>query len=391
VERTGARHVMGGPMLLVGGRPVIQPIGDGGRLGDLSGLAVRRLPSSITARYAPAVDGAAAADWQAHLDGVAAFAARQDLRVLCGMPSWLGVFFEGVLRQRAAAGRPVRDLGQCWPNLRALVHGGIGFSPYAAVVDEWIGRRLEHVEIYPAAEAFVGVQTEATGGLSLMVDYGNFFEFVPVEDLGNRRPRRHTVADVELERSYAVVVSTPAGLWSYLLGDTVRFTRRDPLRLQITGRTRHYLNSSGENVTVEEVERAIVGACRRTEAEVVEFTVAPGGSAGEVPRAGHEWLVEFRVPPREPEDFARILDETVAAQNTEYRARRSGALGMAPPGVRPLPPGCFHRWLCETGKLGDRYKVPRVTNDRALADALLALAGDGEPDLALAFRPHRRD
>ena len=207
-----------------------------------------------------------------------------------------------------------------------------------------------------------------------MLDYGIFYEFVPVEDLSSESPRRHTVADVELNRSYALVMSTPAGLWSYVLGDTVRFTRRDPLRLVITGRTRHYVNAFGENVIVEEVERALVGACRRTEAEVVEFTVAPSYPGAGEPRGGHEWLVEFRIPPQEPEEFARIIDETLIALNADYRTKRTGDVGMLAPTVSALPAGTFHRWMRAGGKLGDQHKVPRATNDRAIADALLALA-----------------
>jgi hypothetical protein len=193
--------------------------------------------------------------------------------------------------------------------------------------------------------------------------------------VGAERPRRHTVADVALNRPYAVVVTTGAGLWSYVLGDTVRFTARDPLRLAITGRTRHHVNAFGENVIVEEVERALLGACRRTEAEVVEFTVAPRYPSADEPRGGHEWLVEFRVPPREPGDFVRVVDETLGALNADYRTRRTGDVGMLPPAVTVLPPGTFHEWMRAEGKLGDQHKVPRVTNGRAVAEALHGAAG----------------
>jgi len=205
---------------------------------------------------------------------------------------------------------------------------------------------------------------------------------VPVEDVGNARPRRHTVADVELHRPYAVVMSTSGGLWSYLLGDTVRFVARDPLRLVITGRTRHYVNAFGENVIVEEVERALTTACRRTEAEVVEFTVAPRYPSAEEPRGGHEWLVEFRIPPREPQDFTRILDETLIALNTDYRSKRAGGVGMVAPAVTSLPSGTFYRWMREEGKLGDQHKVPRVTNDRLVASGLLGTAGAGAVEMS---------
>ena len=385
-SRVGARHLMDGPMMFLGGSTALKDVGAGCRVGDLSGLVIRRLPPGIRGRYSPGPEIGAIADWERRIDAVAGLAATQDLRLISGMPSWLVILFERVARQRQAAGRAVRDLSECWPNLRVLIHGGVAFTPYAGVFEEWMGRRLERVEVYPASEGFVGVQTEASGGLTLMIDYGIFYEFVPVEDVGSVRPRRHTVANVELHRPYAVVMSTPGGLWSYLLGDTVRFVALEPLRLVITGRTRHYVNAFGENVIVEEVERALTTACRRTEAEVVEFTVAPRyPSAGE-PRGGHEWLVEFRIPPREPQDFARVLDETLVALNTDYRSKRAGGVGMVAPTVTTLPLGTFYRWMREHGKLGDQHKVPRVTNDRVAADGLRRNAGLGAaaPDRGVA-------
>jgi hypothetical protein len=377
----GGQRVMGGPMLFLGGSTARGPLGEGTEVGDLSGLIASRLPWGFRGRYSPGPECAAIASWEERLDAIAAVASTQDIRLLSGMPSWLVILFERIARHaRADGGRRLRSLGELWPHLDVLIHGGVAFAPYADVFEEWLGRRLARVEVYPASEGFVGVQTEAAGGLTLMLDYGIFYEFVPVEDLGAETPRRHTVADVELGRPYAVVMSTPAGLWSYALGDTIRFTERDPLRLLITGRTRHYVNAFGENVIVEEVERALVRACRRTEAEVVEFTVAPRWpSAGEV-RGGHEWLVEFRVPPTEPDDFARILDEALATLNTDYRTKRSGSVGMVAPTVTALPAGTFHRWMRKAGRLGDQHKVARVTNDRTIANALLIESGLACPE-----------
>lgn len=373
-SRVGARHLMSGPMLFLGGCTQLVNTDAGSRVGDLSGLVMRRLPPGIRSRYSPGPEIGAIRSWERRIEAVAARAAAQDLRLVSGMPSWLVILFERVAAERRAAGRPIRSLAECWPRLRVLIHGGVAFAPYASVFDEWVGRRLERIEVYPASEGFIGVQTEASGALTLMIDYGIFYEFIPVEDLGRDRPRRHTVADVELYRPYAVVLSTPGGLWAYLLGDTVRFIARDPLRLVITGRTRHYVNAFGENVIVEEVERALTGACRRTESEAVEFTVAPRFPSRGEPRGGHEWLIEFRIPPREPEDFVRVLDETLAAVNSDYRTKRTGDLGMVAPHVTVLPPGTFYRWMREHGKLGDQHKVPRVTNDRVVADGLLGAA-----------------
>ena len=374
-ERAGGAHLLGGPMLFLGGSATLEPLGERCEAGDLSGLVVRRLPPGIRSRYSPGAAIAAIPDWEERIAAAAILAERQDLRLLCGMPSWLLILFERVGRARQLAGRPVRDLRDCWPNLRVLIHGGVSFAPYRRVFEEWMGVELDRVEVYPASEGFVAVQTEPSGGLTLMLDYGIFYEFVPVEDLGRDRPRRHTVADVEVGRAYAIALSTPAGLWSYLLGDTVRVTARHPLRLEITGRTRHFVNAFGENVIVEEVEQALVEACRRTDAHVVEFTVAPRYPSPDDARGGHDWLVEFRVPPRAPDEFVRVVDRTLMGLNGDYRTKRRGDVGMHPPRLVTLPAGTFYAWMGSVGRLGDQHKVPRVTNDRTLADRLLALAG----------------
>jgi hypothetical protein len=368
-ERVGGAALLGGPMLMLGGSTTLQPGPAGALVGDLSGVMARTLPPGIRRRYSPGAEIARIADWETRIEATAAHVARQDLRLVSGMPSWMLILLERVARHRA------RGLGDAWPNLRAFVHGGVAFGPYRGAFEERLGRRLECVEVYPASEGFVAVQTEPSGGLTLMLDYGNFYEFVPVEDLGLSHARRHTVADVELDRPYAVVLTTPAGLWSYVLGDTVRFVARDPLRLVITGRTRHFVNAFGENVIVEEVEQALLAACRAAGAEAAEFTVAPRFPEPGEARGGHDWLVEFRLRPVDSEAFAAAVDVALQRLNTDYRTKRLGDLGMRAPRLIVLPPGAFYRWLQSAGKIGDQHKVPRVTNSRAVADGLLASAG----------------
>jgi len=196
----GGQTLMGGPMLFLGGSTRRSPLGEGTQVGDLSGLVASRLPWGFRGRYSPGPACAAIPDWEERLDAIAALASTQDIRLLSGMPSWLVILFERVARHAEAGGRRAGSLGQLWPHLRVLIHGGVAFAPYADVFEEWLGRRLARVEVYPASEGFVGVQTESEGGLTLMLDYGIFYEFVPVEDLGTEAPRRHTVAEVELGR-----------------------------------------------------------------------------------------------------------------------------------------------------------------------------------------------
>lgn len=375
-ERIGAVRLLGGPMLFLGGCTRLTPIGPGCLVGDLSGVVVQYLPPFLRQHYSPGAEAASIPDWETRLDAIAALVVHQDLRLLSGMPSWMLILLERAGRLGGQAGAQRARLGPRWPNLGVFVHGGVSFAPYRGVFEQWIGRPLEYVEVYPASEAFVALQTERTGGLTLMLDYDTFYEFVPMEDLGSSRPTRHMVADVELDRQYAVVLTAPTGLWSYLLGDTVRFTARDPLRLQITGRTRHFVNAFGENIIIEEVERAMVEACRRAHAEVVEFTVAPSYASTTEARGRHEWLVEFAEPPRCPvEVFTQALDEALRQLNTDYGTKRTGDLGMLAPRLVELPAGTFYRWMRARGKLGGQSKVPRVTNDRAVADGLLEVAG----------------
>jgi hypothetical protein len=370
-EQVGAEHLVGGVSLLLGASTRLTSVGDGALAGDASAMVIRTLPAMVGRWYSPSPDLAAMTGWHARLAAMARQAMDQDVRLVAGMPPWLVALFERVVQARAEGGRPVRDLAHCWPQARVLVHGGASIHPYAPAIDEWTGRRLERIEVYQAAEAFLAVQTEARDGLTLMIDHSVFLEFIPVEDLRAARPRRHTVAGVELGTEYAVAVTTPAGLWSYLLGDTVRFTARDPLRLVVTGRVGHVVDACGEHVTAEEIERAIVRACRRTDAEVVELTVAPSRAARP---AGHDWLVEFAVTPTEPQEFTRVLDETLCALNTRYRTRRWHDLGLGAPAVISLPRGCFSEWQRQTGRLGAPHKVPRASSGRAVADRLLETA-----------------
>jgi acyl-CoA synthetase (AMP-forming)/AMP-acid ligase II len=253
-------------------------------------------------------------------------------------------------------------------------------DPYRSVFATAVGRPIHYLEVYPASEGFLAMQVGAGDpGLTLMLDYGIFYEFVPVAELALSTPRRLTIAEVRIGEPYAILLSTPAGLWSYVLGDTVRFVSLDPPQLVITGRIGHFVNAFGENVIVEEVEQAAAAACATTRAELVEFTVAPVYPRGPVQPARHEWAVEFRSPPPSLDGFARAVDDTLQALNTDYRTKRAGDVGMALPRVVAVAPGSFHRWLAARNKLGDQHKVPRASNQRDVIEAVLAGAASPEP------------
>jgi acyl-CoA synthetase (AMP-forming)/AMP-acid ligase II len=352
-------------------------------VGDLSGLAARRLPAWIRQRYTPGPEIAAIPDWEQRLAATARLARDQDLRLIAGMPSWMLVLFE---RIRSLGDDPELPLGQVWPRLAVFIHGGVRMDPYRSVFEAAIGRPVHSLEVYPASEGFVAIQVGATDpGLTLMLDYGIFYEFVPAAELGSATPRRLTVAEVRVGEPYVILLTTPAGLWSYVLGDTVRFVSLDPPQLVITGRTGHFVNAFGENVIVEEVELAAAAACAHTRAELLEFTVAPVYPRGPVQPARHQWAVEFRAHPSSLDGFARAVDETLQALNTDYRTKRTGDVGMAAPCVTVVPPGSFHRWLGARGQLGDQHKVPRASNQREVIEAVLAVAGAPGPARGAPF------
>jgi hypothetical protein len=376
LRRAGDARRLDGPMLFLGGSTHLEPAGPGAWVGDLSGIAVRHLPFWLRGRYLPGPELAAIPDWEPRLRATARRAAGADLRLISGMPSWMLVLFERVRAVAAEGGRAPASIGEVWPRLEVFVHGGVRMDPYRRVLEAAVGRPLHYLEVYPASEGFVAIQVEAGDpALTLMLDYDIFYEFVPLARLGDPAPRRLTVAEVRLDEAYAVVLTTAAGLWSYVLGDTVRFVGLDPPRLIITGRTRHFVNAFGENVIVEEVERAAAAAALATGAELVEFTVAPAYPGLASARGCHQWVVEFRRPPADAGAFARALDQTLQRLNTDYRTKRNGSVGMAAPIVVPVTPGTFHRWLAARGQLGDQHKVPRVSNRRDLLDEIVAAQG----------------
>jgi len=384
LRRVGRAAALDGPMLFLGGSTRTEPLGRHAEVGDLSGLAARRLPPWIRQRYAPGPEIGAIPDWERRLAATARLARYQDLRLISGMPSWMLVLFE---RIRSLADDPGLVLGRLWPRLAVFVHGGVRMDPYRSVFEAAMGRPIHYLDVYAASEGFVAIQVGATDpGLTLMLDYGIFYEFVPVAELRSATARRLTIAEVRVGEPYAILLTTPAGLWSYALGDTVRFVSLAPPQLVITGRTGHFVNAFGENVIVEEVERAAAAACARTRAELVDFTVAPVYPHGSRQPARHEWAVEFRARPSNLDGFARAVDETLRALNTDYRTKRAGDVGMAAPRVIAVAPGSFHRWLAGRDQLGDQHKVPRASNHREVIEAVLAAAEVREPSAGPATR-----
>ncbi|MCB0784642.1 MAG: GH3 auxin-responsive promoter family protein, partial [Flavobacteriales bacterium] len=286
------------------------------------------------------------------------------------VPSWTLVILRRILE---ISGRD--HILEIWPELELFMHGGVSFRPYREQFRQLIpGDSMNYLESYNASEGFFGIQDRrGADDMLLMLDYGIFFEFIPEEDLHRDQPPTKLLHEVEEGRQYAIVISTNAGLWRYMPGDLVRFTSTSPYRIQVSGRTKSFINAFGEEVIVDNAERALEMACRETGAVVSEYTAGPvymeNGSKGR-----HEWLVEFERPPADETRFAVVLDRALRDLNSDYDAKRTADLALLPPLLHAAPPGTFYAWMKERGKLGGQHKVPRLSNDRTYLDALLAHA-----------------
>lgn len=381
VNRPRSR-IFAGRNFMLGGSTALSELAPGIWTGDLSGIAGRTMPAWARPFYFPPRHLETIADWEEKIAALAPASLTVDIRTLGGTPSWLLLFLQKLAMLDPAADR---RLAAYYPNLELLVHGGVSFAPYRAAFAEWLaGSHAETREVYPASEGFIAVADRGDGdGLRLVCDNGLFFEFVPVDELESPSPTRHWVGTAETGVNYALVLSTCAGLWSYVIGDTVRFVDLRPPRLLVTGRTSYSLSAFGEHLIGEELERGIAAAAATIGAGIADWSAGPLYPASSEEPGGHLFIVEFSgdVPPPDAlRRFAEVLDETLGELNDDYRVHRSGGFGMRAPLLYPAPPGTFAAWMKQRGKLGGQNKVPRVIADAALLDDLKAAAGAGRAD-----------
>jgi hypothetical protein len=348
-------RVFGGLSFMLGGSTALERVAPGVRQGDLSGIAAAEVPRLLAPWGFPSRDLALIADWDRKLEALAERTPVAAVRMLSGTPSWLLV-----LLQRLAARHGMPPL----PGLELLVHGGVAWAPYRDRLAPFLPPGCATREVYPASEGFCAIADRGEGeGLRLLLDRGVFWEFVPVGELDAPNPTRHWAATIETGIDYAVIVTSCAGLWSYVLGDTVRFLDRAPPRLLVTGRTSYSLSAFGEHLSREEIERALLGAAQGLGLGIAEYTVGPVFGAT---RGHHRWLVETAAAadPAGAARLAQALDAALVGANDDYAAHRRGGQ-MDPPEVTLLPPGAFARWMRAEGKLGGQHKVPRVLADPA--------------------------
>jgi hypothetical protein len=284
------------------------------------------------------------------------------------VPSWLLVLLRRVLEMSSKS-----NVAEIWPNLELFVHGGVSFVPYREQYRRICPPEMHYLETYNASEGFFGIQDRlGSDDMLLMLDYGIYYEFIPSSEIGKSNPATITLSQVETGVNYALVISTNAGLWRYAIGDTVMFTSTDPYRFRITGRTRNFINAFGEELIIDNAEKALAIACEKSSALVNEYTAAPV-YFGENQQGAHEWLIEFETPPENIEYFVELFDNALKSLNSDYEAKRYHNMILKMPVVHAVPKGTFFNWLREKGKLGGQNKVPRLSNDRKYVEELLDL------------------
>ena len=361
--------VFSGKGLTVGGSHKINKFDKNSKsyYGDVSAVIIKNLPFWTHIRKTPSSDIALMSNWEEKIEKMAKFTSEENVTSIFGVPTWTIVLIKRILELKNA-----RHILEVWPNLELFVHGAVSFVPYRKLFSEMIpSRNMNYVETYNASEGFFGIQDQKhSDELLLMLDYGIYYEFIPYKNLDDENPPALELDEVELGVNYAMVISTNAGLWRYKIGDTVKFTSKNPYRIKITGRTKHFINAFGEELIIENAEMGIAKACERTGAIVSDYTAGPiyfsQGSKG-----GHEWIIEFKKQPKDLTRFINILDGAMRKLNSDYDAKRYKNIALVAPRVHQVEDGTFYNWMKKRKKLGGQNKVPRLVNNRIYLEDLL--------------------
>jgi hypothetical protein len=369
------RKLYKGKHLIVGGSAQINHLTADSYFGDLSAIIVKNLPWWAEIRRTPSKDIALMSQWEEKIEKMAQSTIHEDVYILAGVPSWTMVLANKVLE---ISGK--NNLKEVWPNLELFMHGGVSFEPYKAQFERLIpDPKMNYVETYNASEGFFGIQDQINSNeLLLMLDYGIFYEFIPMSSFdGVNSVEAVDLAGVELDVNYAIVISTNAGLWRYIVGDTVKFTSKTPYRFKITGRTKSFINVFGEELIVENADKAIARAANKIGTVVREYTVAPVFMDG-IENGAHEWLIEFTHVLDDVSRFQLLLDEALRELNSDYDAKRYNNFVLGPPIIKVLNAGTFDNWLKSIGKLGGQHKVPRLSNSREIVEQILHVAASNK-------------
>lgn len=359
--------VFSGKGLVLGGSHKVSEFNNKAYFGDLSAILLQNFPWWGEFFRTPDLSLALLDDWEVKLEKIARATSKENVTSISGVPSWNLVLLKRILELKGC-----NNINEVWPNLQLFNHGGVSFIPYREQFQKIIpSGNMYYLETYNASEGFFGIQDKT--GISemlLMLDCGVFFEFIPMDDFGKPNPKVVTLEGVEKGTNYAIVITTNSGLWRYIIGDTVRFTSISPYRLVISGRTKNFINAFGEEVVVDNTDRALGVACKATGAVFSEYTAAPV-FLNDNDTATHQYLIEFEVEPNSMQLFTEVLDNELKNLNSDYEAKRSADLMLKMPMVQSVPPETFFKWLKSKGKMGGQNKVPRLYNDRKYVDEIL--------------------
>ncbi|MCI5664971.1 MAG: GH3 auxin-responsive promoter family protein [Mediterranea sp.] len=362
-------RLFSGKALILGGSHAPNLNTNHSLVGDLSAILIENINPLVNLVRVPCKRTALMEHFEPKIEAIANETLRADVTNLSGVPSWMLVLIKRLLEKSGKQG-----LEEVWPHLEVFFHGGVAFTPYREQYKQIIrSSRMHYIETYNASEGYFGTQNDPNDpAMLLMIDYGIFYEFIPLEDVGKDHPHVCRLTEVELGKNYAMVISTSAGLWRYMIGDTVKFTRRDPYKFIITGRTKHFINAFGEELIVDNAEKGLAKACAETGAQVTDYSAAPVFMDANA-KCRHQWLIEFARMPDDLQKFARILDETLKEVNSDYEAKRQNNLALQPLEVIVARRNLFHDWLEGKGKLGGQHKIPRLSNTREYIEEMLKL------------------
>lgn len=362
-----SRLLAGGKGLIMGGSHSAFPGNPKTIIGDVSAVMLRQLPFYVRYFHTPDLETALMHEWETKIERMAQSAIHENITNVSGVPTWTLVLFRRILELTGKS-----NLLEVFPNFELYMHGGVSFQPYREQFARFLpDPKVQYREMYNASEGFFAAQLNpGDDDMLLLLDNGIYYEFMPLEELGKEFPVALPIGAVEIGKNYAVVITTNSGLSRYLLGDTLRFTSLSPYKVIITGRTKHFINTFGEEVMVENTDRALATTCREFGVAVKEYTVAPIYMA-EATKGGHEWLVEFEQPPADPDRFADSLDRNLQALNSDYEAKRYKDMALQRLVLRVLPPDSFFHWLKRKGRFGGQSKVPRLANHRSYVDDIL--------------------
>ena len=359
---TGNTRFADGRMIFLSGSPVLDRVG-GIPTGRLSGIVNHHIPAYLRKNQLPSFETNCIEEWEEKLEKVIDETLGKDMTLIGGIPPWMQMYFDRLV---AKTGKSVKDL---FPNLQVLVQGGVNFEPYKSKLFETIGKEIDTIELFPASEGFFAFQdTRKEPGLLLNTNSGIFYEFIPLAEVHHENPARYSLGEVKLGEQYALIINSNAGLWGYSIGDTVKFVSINPYRIIVSGRVKHFISAFGEHVIGEEVEQALLKAAKEMNVSVVEFTVAPFIQKG-TGKSYHEWFIEFEKAPTNMELFSQKLDAYMCEKNVYYQDLIVGNI-LEPLHISSLQKNAFIDYMRAQGKLGGQNKVPRLSNDRKIADEL---------------------